>query len=102
MTTPPELAAPGKDQAPHPSLQGGVKAVFRATLALVGATMMLIGLLLLPLPLPLGAPLMIVGAVLLTRNATWARQWTVRFLARHPKIDAKLPGAVKRLLGADG
>lgn len=71
-------------------------------LALLGGVMILIGLVLLPLPIPLGAPLIIVGTVLLTRNAAWARDWLMRFLGRHPGLARRAPRSLLRLLGADG
>ncbi|MGF1463482.1 MAG: hypothetical protein ACFB2Z_10015 [Maricaulaceae bacterium] len=47
---------------------------------------MLAGLLLLPLPIPLGLPLILLGGFLLVQTSNTARQALLRFLRRHPKI----------------
>lgn len=70
-----------------------VNVAARQGLALTG-----LGLILLSVPvgfatpaLPLGLPLAVVGAVLIGRNAVWAREWLTNALTRHPQIEKMAP-----------
>lgn len=82
-------------------MEAGFWAIVRAILAVMGGFFILIGLILFPLPIPLGLPLILVGLVLLARNATWAKAWVMRLAKRHPGLTEKAPRWLKKALLPD-
>lgn len=97
MSTESHPAAPPPVTYPPPmairSLRKGVNVAYRQGLAVTG-----MGLLVLSGPvsiaapfLPVGLPMAVVGAVLLGRNAVWARRWMESVLARHPRVERLAP-----------
>jgi hypothetical protein len=83
------------------AIEAGFWAVVRACLALLGGLFILVGMVLFPLPIPLGLPLILVGLVLLARNATWAKAWIMRLAKRHPRLTDKAPNWLKKALMPD-
>jgi len=74
-----------------------VRDVLRWTLLILGGFFVLLGVMLTPLPGPLGLPVTLVGLMLVLRNSFKARRWFVRFQHRHPRIIFPL----RRLLRKD-
>ncbi len=99
----PPFGAPGSD--PLQSFHRGVGSVVRATLALIGALLIPIGIIvgiLTPL-LPIGFPIIICGTVLLARNATWGRRFVRGTINRHPVLRKMAPNWLLRVIfGGDG
>jgi hypothetical protein len=71
--------------------------VLRGLFALLGAVVVLIGILMAPLPGPLGIPVIVIGLMITLRNSFKARRQFVRFQIAHPKM--VLP--IRRLLRRD-
>ena len=70
-----------------------------ATLRIVmlfGAALILIGIVLAPLPLPLGLPLIAVGAIIVVNTSTTAKRWFLRWLRRHPGVLRRLRAMTRR------
>lgn len=60
--------------------------VVRVGLAMLGGLIVIIGILMAPLPGPLGIPVIVVGLMLTLRNSFKARRQFVRFQQAHPKM----------------
>ena len=60
--------------------------VLRVALALLGGLIVIVGILMAPLPGPLGIPVIVVGLMLTLRNSFKARRQFVRFQQAHPKM----------------
>lgn len=60
--------------------------VLRVGLAILGGLIVIIGILMAPLPGPLGIPVIVVGLMLTLRNSFKARRQFVRFQQAHPKM----------------
>ena len=60
--------------------------VLRVALALLGGVIVIVGILMAPLPGPLGIPVIVVGLMLTLRNSFKARRQFVRFQQAHPKM----------------
>jgi hypothetical protein len=71
--------------------------VLRVALAILGVLVVLAGILIAPLPGPMGLPLVVVGLMLVLRNSFKARRQFVRFQHAHPK----LVFPIRRLLRRD-
>ena len=71
--------------------------MFKIILIGVGLAFLLAGLLTFWLPLPIGLPLAVVGAVLLTRHSPHARNWLLSASSRIPPLQR----ALKRMSGQD-
>ena len=59
--------------------------MLRLLLTVLGLALVLLGVLLAPLPGPLGVPVTVVGLMLVLRNSFWARRRFVRLQHRHPR-----------------
>lgn len=68
----------------------------RIVLTLLGVVVVIIGLVIAPLPGPLGVPVMVVGLMLILRNSFKARRQFVRFQQSHPKIARPLRRLLRR------
>jgi uncharacterized membrane protein YbaN (DUF454 family) len=62
-----------------------VNGILKALLIALGAAAVVLGALTFWLPLPVGLPLMLVGAALLIRSSARARAWSVRLVERYPR-----------------
>jgi len=59
--------------------------VFKVILMIAGGLLVALGLVISPLPGPLGLPVMLLGLVLLLRSSTWVKRQFVRQVHKHPK-----------------
>ena len=101
-----------RDPPPTPPPQGGptfdpARGVARSVGAIIRGTLALLGLLLIPVGviiafltpfLPIGLPIVILGVVLLARNAVWGRRWMQGVLARHPRLARFAPDWLMKLI----
>lgn len=87
-------------QAPPSMVKQGVAAVLRSALAIFGAVLIPLGVIIAFLTpiIPVGLPIVILGVVLLARNAVWGRRWLQGMLARHPKLERFAPDWLLRLI----
>ena len=74
-----------------------VGRIVRVALAVLGVLIVLAGILIAPLPGPMGLPIVVVGLMLVLRNSFKARRQFVRFQHAHPK----LVFPIRRLLRRD-
>ena len=78
----------------------GARSVLRQGLAILGLILIIIAF---PIGfvtpfLPIGAPIGIVGVLLLGRNSIWGRRWMERVLLRHPWIERMAPNWLMKLV----
>jgi hypothetical protein len=59
--------------------------VFKLIMMIAGGLLVALGLVISPLPGPLGLPVMLVGLVLLLRSSTWIKRQFVKLVQKHPK-----------------
>lgn len=59
-------------------------------LAVLGVAVFLVGLVLLPLPIPLGVPFMLIGTLMVLNTSTAAKRAFLRYLRRRPGLLAKV------------
>ncbi|WP_443750553.1 hypothetical protein [Asticcacaulis solisilvae] len=59
--------------------------VFKLILMIAGGLLVALGVVISPLPGPLGLPVVIVGLVLLLRSSTWVKRQFVKLYHKHPK-----------------
>jgi hypothetical protein len=88
---PREAASPARLAAP-PSARPSTRA--NGVLSALGAGVVGLGLVLMPLPGPFGLPVTLLGLVLLLKHSPAARRKFVRASLRHPRV----LGPVRRLL----
>jgi hypothetical protein len=69
----------------RPHRYGWAIRLLRLLLTLIGVVIALLGVLIAPLPGPLGLPVTVVGLMLVLRNSFWARRRFVRMQHRHPR-----------------
>jgi hypothetical protein len=67
-------------------LRGLVRRVLRLALMVVGACLVLLGILIAPLPGPFGLPISVVGMVVILRNSYWAKRQFIRAQHARPKF----------------
>lgn len=70
--------------------------VGRIVLTLLGAVVVVLGVVIAPLPGPLGLPVVVVGLMLILRNSFKARRQFVRFQHAHPRIVRPLRRLLRR------
>ncbi|WP_297513050.1 PGPGW domain-containing protein [uncultured Caulobacter sp.] len=63
-----------------------VARFWRVSLVIVGLLIVVAGVLIAPLPGPMGLPVMVVGLMLILRNSFKARKHFVRFQHAHPRL----------------
>jgi hypothetical protein len=68
----------------------------RLGMGVAGGAIVVIGLLIAPLPGPLGVPVMVVGLMILLRSSFWARRTFVRLQRRHPRFVFPLRRLLRR------
>lgn len=73
-----------------------VARVVRVLLAILGALIVIAGILVAPLPGPGGLPVIVVGLMLILRNSFKARRQFVRFQHAHPKIVSPIRRLLRR------
>ncbi|MAK60632.1 MAG: hypothetical protein CMK09_06610 [Ponticaulis sp.] len=107
QNSPPENKAP-EEGARNPGASGsivqqGLTRLIRATLALLGAILIPIGVVIAFLTpiIPVGLPIVILGVVLLARNAVWGRRWLQSMLAKYPKLERFAPDWLLKLIFGD-
>lgn len=104
--SPPEQNSP-EGGVPKPGsssvVHRGLANIIRQTLALLGVLLIPIGVivaLLTPI-IPVGLPIVILGVVLVARNALWGRRAFQAILARHPSLERFAPDWLMRLILGD-
>lgn len=70
--------------------------VGRILLTILGAGIVVLGIVIAPLPGPMGLPVMVVGLMLILRNSFKARRQFVRFQQAHPRIVRPLRRLLRR------
>lgn len=75
------------------------RIVRRAASLSVGWILIGVGLVLWPLPIPLGLPLVILGLAVLLPQSHWLQTLIRRWRGRHPEFDRRLHAASHRLPG---
>lgn len=70
------------------------RRLLRAVLAGVGLLIMLLGVVIAPLPGPMGVPTIAVGLMIVLRNSFWAKRRFVALHRKHPRT----VGPVRRLM----
>jgi hypothetical protein len=80
-----DLGREGADEAPVGPRRGLAIRLMRLFLTLIGALIVVAGVLLAPLPGPMGLPVMVIGLMLVLRNSFWARRRFVRLQHAHPR-----------------
>ena len=89
----PAITVPNPSRRPR---SGGLGQQLGRTLMIaLGVFVVLLGILIAPLPGPMGVPVMVVGLIMILRQSYTARRWFVRAQRRWPK--ALTP--IRRLLG---
>lgn len=68
----------------------------RRVLALVGLVIFVAGVIVFPLPIPFGIPLMIAGAVILLNTSDTAKRLFLRWGRRYPETMRKVRGLMRR------
>ncbi|GEM_PF-4696660 len=77
-------------------LTGAVVAVLRVTGTLVASVFLLAGLILLPLPIPLGLPLLALGGFLMWQSCPPVRGHAIAWLRAHPGVTRRGRAALAR------
>lgn len=107
QNSPPEKNSPERGGAePGASgsfVQQGVMRLVRTTLALLGAFLIPVGVVIAFLTpiIPVGLPIVILGVVLLARNALWGRRWLQSMLAKYPSLERFAPEWLLKLIFGD-
>ncbi|ESQ77522.1 PGPGW domain-containing protein [Asticcacaulis sp. YBE204] len=72
----------------------GVSRIWRAGLIVLGSLLVLLGILIAPLPGPMGMPVSIAGLIIVLKNSYWAKRQFIKVQRKHPKW----LGPLRRLL----
>lgn len=62
----------------------------------IGIVIVAVGLVLTPLPIPVGIPLMVLGAVITVNSSTTAKRMFLRWLRRRPGVTRRLSQTIGR------
>ena len=91
---------PSSRPRPGNAVQQSLSAIIRAALAIFGALLIPIGIVIAFLTpiLPIGLPIVIVGVVLLARNAVWGKRFVQGTLRRYPKLERFAPDWLLKLI----
>ncbi len=88
-----------------PSARTGVDGVWRMIVFLVGLVFVLAGAIALPLPIPFGALMFVVGFAMIVMSSKRVRTWFHAWRLRSPRLDGLLsrfehwlPGVLRRAL----
>lgn len=76
--------ASGKTRRKSP-VRSGASRLWRGVLVGLGFLIVVLGIIIAPLPGPMGLPISIAGLVIVLRNSYWAKRQFIRSLRRHPK-----------------
>ena len=79
-----------------------IPMLLRAVPILASITIILLGLIIPPLPIPLGALLIVIGATILIGSSETATEWVKTRRARNPRLHNLLSSAEKRPPGKLG
>jgi hypothetical protein len=82
--------------APRSAATQAVRQLVRYVLLAVGGALTVLGVLMAPLPGPLGLPVTLVGLMLVLRNSFRARRAFIRFQRKHPRIIFPLRRLMRR------
>lgn len=63
-----------------------MKALIKAIGLVLGVLMFIIGVLIMPLPGPFGAPVIFIGLVLILRSSSWVKRRFLRLVRRYPSL----------------
>lgn len=74
-----------------------LRRLVRGLLVATGIVIVVLGIVIAPLPGPMGLPVVILGLVIVLRNSFWAKRAFVRVHRRHPRMVTP----VRRLLRRD-
>ena len=80
------LSRPLGHHAPSDAFQRLIGRLIRAALVVLGVLIMVAGVLIAPLPGPMGLPVVAVGLIVVLRNSYKARKSFVRIQRAHPKV----------------
>ena len=75
-----------REMEPVRSSLAGAAHVLRWIGTAIGALLVLVGIILIPLPTPIGLPVIVIGALILVRTSPLARRAVVRWARRHPGV----------------
>src|SRR5437868_15092482 len=75
---------------------GFARRALRYVLLAIGGALTVLGVLMAPLPGPLGLPVTLVGLMLVLRNSFRARRAFIRFQRKHPRIIFPLRRLLRR------
>lgn len=106
----PDTSERKQETPPYPRARSGnafqqsISAIVRSALAILGALLIPIGVVIAFLTpiLPIGLPIVIVGVVLLARNAVWGRRFVQGTLRKYPKLERFAPDWLLKLIFGEG
>lgn len=70
--------------------------LLKAAFTMLGILLMLTGVVISPLPGPMGLPLVLLGLVIVLRTSVWARRGFVKLYKRYPKWFGPLRRALRK------
>lgn len=83
------VIAPSKTRKPKARRKGHVRSgasrLWRGVMAGLGFLIVVLGVIIAPLPGPMGLPVSIAGLIIVLRNSYWAKRQFIRIWRRHPK-----------------
>ncbi|ADU13226.1 PGPGW domain-containing protein [Asticcacaulis excentricus] len=79
----PQVRKPKTRRKGH--VRNGASRLWRGALVALGFFIVVLGIIIAPLPGPLGMPVSIAGLIIVLRNSYWAKRQFIRTWRRHPK-----------------